>query len=43
MKPDPMSQESQGSVTPHGGALKQLLVDADTAGELKREAVYLPS
>ena len=43
MKPDPISQAPEGRIPPHGGTLKQLLVDTAKANELRREAVYLPS
>ncbi|HDN80797.1 MAG TPA: sulfate adenylyltransferase, partial [Chloroflexi bacterium] len=38
-----MSSDNLYGITPHGGKLKEPLVDEDRAKELREEAIYLPS
>ena len=38
-----MGSDNLYGITPHGGKLKELLVDEDRAKELREEAIYLPS
>ena len=38
-----MGSDNLYDITPHGGKLKELLVDEDRAKELREEAIYLPS
>ena len=38
-----MSSDNLYGITPHGGELKELLVDEDRVKELREEAIYLPS